>query len=415
VSQYPKASVCIPSYNHARFLPEAIESALGQTYPNVEVVIVDDGSSDESLGVAESYAARHPDRVRVFTHPGRANRGISATVNLGFEVAAGDYYSGLPSDDVLYPDKIARQVEFLERHPRVGFVYGRYDVIDDMGRVTGSQPVEDISRDPDPLARMAEVNVIPGVTVLARRELVARVYPHEEGLVYSDWEFWARFLALAPVGFIDRPLVKYRVHGSNTSVGIEPARHLAHTLAALEALRRKAPGLGGERFRALLDLRLAHLRFCAGDREGAAESLRAAAAAKLPACARPADFAAWVESREREPFHPAADQAGAAADEAEFGAGFGPWAVAHLAPVLGGAFAATARRLITARLYAEAAFRNHSADPAAARRMVLRCLRNDPRWLADRALRSLAAEALVGRGLMDGVRRLKGRLTDGGR
>lgn len=416
-SQHPKVSVCIPSYNHARFLPEAIESALGQTYPNVEVVVVDDGSADGSLEIAEAYAARHPGRVRVYTHPGRRNRGISATVNLGFEMATGDYYSGLPSDDVLYPDKVERQVEFLEARPEVGFVYGRYDVIDDEGRVTGTQAVEDLSGDPDPLARMVEINVIPGVTVLARREAVARVYPHAEGLVYSDWEFWARFLALTPVGFIDRPLVKYRVHGSNTSVGIEPARHLAHTLAALEALRRAAPGLGGERFRALLDLRLAHLRFCAGDREGAARALGAAARSGLPAFARPEEFAAWVESREREPFHPPAPgdaaggeagEAGEAGDEAA-DEGFGPWAVEQIRPAVGASFAGAARRLVTARLCAEAAFRSHATDPGRARHLVLRCLRNDPRWLGDRSLRSLAAEALVGRGLMDRLRRLKGR------
>ncbi|HZI20733.1 MAG TPA: glycosyltransferase [Pyrinomonadaceae bacterium] len=404
--KYPKASVCIPSYNHARFLPEAIESALRQTYPNVEVVIVDDGSADGSLRIARDYETRHPDRVRVFTHPGHANRGISATVNLAFEKATGVYYSGLPSDDVLYPDKIERQVAFLEARPEVGFVYGPYDLIDDAGRMTGTQRIEDLSADADPLERMVEINVVPGVTVLARREQVARVYPHAEGLVYSDWEFWARFLALAPVGFLDRPLVKYRVHGSNTSVGIEPARHLSHTLAVIEALRRRAPELGNEKFGALLDLRLAHLRYCAGDPEGAARDLKASAAFGLPAFERPDAFAAWVESRGREPFHPA----GAESPDS----GFGPWAVAQLRPVLGASFASAAGRLVTARLCAEDAFRSHATDPARTREMVLRCLRNDPRWLGDRALRSLAAEALVGRGLMNRVRRLKGRLAGGG-
>lgn len=83
----PKVSICVPSYNHARFLPMALESALAQTYDDFEVVVVDDGSTDDSLAVAQSYAARHPSKVRVFTHPGHRNRGISETVNLAFEKA----------------------------------------------------------------------------------------------------------------------------------------------------------------------------------------------------------------------------------------------------------------------------------------------------------------------------------------
>lgn len=401
VSGDPKVSICIPSYGHARFLPEAIESALGQTYRNVEVIIVDDGSPDHSLQIAEEYAAKYPSQVRVYTHPGHSNRGISATVNLGFERATGIYYSGLPSDDVLYPDKIERQVEFLESRRDVGFVYSGMDVIDGEGRVIGVQPVEDISAEADPLERMVETNAVPGVTVLARRESIARIFPHDEELIYSDWEFWTRFLALSKVGFINRSLVKYRVHGANTSVGIAPARQLEHMLAALEALSLKAHEFAAERFRRLLDLHLSHLLFCAGEHERAAERLEAAASFRPALFTRPEEFADWVKERERKAFHPAPG----------VGDDFGLWAAAHAAPRLGQSFSGAARRRLTARLYAEAAFRNHEIAPRKSHEMVWRCLRNDPRRLADRSIRSLLVEAVVGPGLMNGARRLKRRLA----
>ena len=78
----PTVSICIPSYNHAPYLPAAIESALGQTYRDLEVVIVDDGSTDDSLEIARAYERREPERVRVLTHPGHVNRGTAATANL---------------------------------------------------------------------------------------------------------------------------------------------------------------------------------------------------------------------------------------------------------------------------------------------------------------------------------------------
>src|SRR5437660_12511814 len=95
----PLVSVCMPSFNHAPFLPTAIESVLAQTYPHVELVIVDDGSTDKSLEIARGYASRHPARVKVFTHDGNAHRGASATANLAFQRSGGGYWCGLSSDD----------------------------------------------------------------------------------------------------------------------------------------------------------------------------------------------------------------------------------------------------------------------------------------------------------------------------
>src|SRR5215469_11593995 len=124
MSNSPLVSVCVASYNHGRFLPAMLDGLLSQTFHDFEIVVVDDGSTDNSMQVLGACADRNPEIMRVYTHPGRQNRGVSATVNLGFEKSRGKYWCMHDSDDVSYPDRLERQVAFLESHPDVGWVYG---------------------------------------------------------------------------------------------------------------------------------------------------------------------------------------------------------------------------------------------------------------------------------------------------
>ena len=106
----PLVTVVIPSYNHACFLGAAIDSVLAQTYRELELVIVDDGSTDDSLLIAQSYAERFPTTIRVLTHSGRQHRGISATINATLVAARGEYWSAFASDDLLAPTKLAERL-----------------------------------------------------------------------------------------------------------------------------------------------------------------------------------------------------------------------------------------------------------------------------------------------------------------
>jgi glycosyltransferase involved in cell wall biosynthesis len=106
------------------FFEEAIASVLAQTEPRWELLLVDDGSTDASAAVARRAAAEHPDRIRVLTHPGGANRGMSASRTLGLAAATGEYVAFLDADDLFLPEKLEHQLAILEAHPEAAIVLG---------------------------------------------------------------------------------------------------------------------------------------------------------------------------------------------------------------------------------------------------------------------------------------------------
>ncbi len=228
-------SICIPSYNHAEFLPEAIESCLNQTYKDIEIIIVDDASSDNSLEIARQYERNHPSLIQVFTHPDNLNHGISATVNLAISKFKGAFYCGLASDDVLYSEKTQKQVDYLISNPDIGWVYSKAKRFGDISEIVGT----DISQDPDPLETQIINNMIWGITVLGRRDVWERAGTHNETLIYSDWEFWARMLRISRVGFIDEVLAGARIHSHNTSVGIDWKENFEYSLEVMTAFRSR--------------------------------------------------------------------------------------------------------------------------------------------------------------------------------
>ena len=115
----PRVSVVMPVYNRERFLGEAIASILGQTYADLELIVVDDGSSDRSPDIISEYAARDARVVPVYL---QQNVGRGAARNRGIERASGEYIAGMDSDDISLPDRLQRQVDFLDAQPEIGLV-----------------------------------------------------------------------------------------------------------------------------------------------------------------------------------------------------------------------------------------------------------------------------------------------------
>jgi glycosyltransferase involved in cell wall biosynthesis len=120
----PEVTVVVIFHNEAAHLHEAITSVAAQTFDRWELVLVDDGSSDASTGIARHWAVEHPDRIRYLDHPGHANRGMSASRNRGVAAARGRYIAYLDGDDTWLAEKLEQQVRLRRQHPTARLVYG---------------------------------------------------------------------------------------------------------------------------------------------------------------------------------------------------------------------------------------------------------------------------------------------------
>ena len=252
-------SIIVPCHNGARFLAEALDSALAQTHPAIEVIVVDDGSIDDTPAVLGRYAGR----VRVLRQP---NRGPSAARNAALEVARGDYVAFLDADDRFLHEKIARQAALLDARPDIGLVYSDWRFIDEDGRVL---PGEGRPRgEGDLLPALLLGNPIHPLAAVVRRALLAEVGGFDESL--RGCEEWDLFLRLSRRGMrwasVEAVLGEYRVHPAQshgqTRMMLASAIRVLQTFFADPDLPPALRRLEGEAFQA------AYLR-------GAAECYRA--------------------------------------------------------------------------------------------------------------------------------------------
>jgi len=234
----PKVSVCIASYNHAKYLEEMLDSVLAQTFRDFEVIIVDDGSKDNSLEILQKYSSEFP-KIKVFTHPDGKNKGISRTANLAIEKSSGEYIAFIGSDDIWYPQILEKQVELMETDAALGIVYAPAHLIDKNGNKLEGTIGEDVIGEKSPVEAIIKKNVIPAITVMVKRAALEKVGLYDEKLVYSDWELWIRILEHYKIGYIDSPLTKYRIHNLNTSIGIPVKRHIKFSQAVFRRLLEK--------------------------------------------------------------------------------------------------------------------------------------------------------------------------------
>jgi glycosyltransferase involved in cell wall biosynthesis len=135
----PLVTIVIPVYNGADYLEDAINSALNQTYKNIEIIVVNDGSTD--YGKTEAIANAYSDRVRYFT---KRNGGVSSALNFGIDKMTGEYFSWLSHDDLYFPEKIEKQVNFIEKNYDVKVVASSFEIIDSERRVLDSYTYEGV-------------------------------------------------------------------------------------------------------------------------------------------------------------------------------------------------------------------------------------------------------------------------------
>ena len=252
-------SVIIPTYNHARFVAEALTSVLAQSCPAVEVIVVDDGSIDETPEVLREFEAT----ARVVR---QSNRGVAAARNAGAAVASGDLLAFLDADDVWLPTKLERQAARFGIEPGIGLVHCGVEEIDGRGRRlrTRLDGMEGwVSRE---MLFFGRGVILGGGSAAAiRRAAFLDVGGFDEALSTSaDWDLYYRVARRYPVGFVPEVLVRYRVHSGNMHRNVHAmtsdmlaayAKAFSEQDPELQRLRRLAYGrlhamLAGSFFRA---------------------------------------------------------------------------------------------------------------------------------------------------------------------
>jgi len=206
----------MPVYNREKYLAEAINTALDQTYDNIELIIIDDGSSDSSLGIAKDYADKYPEKVRVLS---QQNAGASAARNKGIVSATGDLIAFLDSDDLYEKRKIEQQVDLYKKHPDAGFIYCDYYIVNDVNEITRHVKSSDCMVGMIYEKLWLSSNELCGGSMMVSRQNMINVEGFDLELSGSEnVDLRLKLSQLGPVFFIAKPLYRYRKHESNMTL-----------------------------------------------------------------------------------------------------------------------------------------------------------------------------------------------------
>jgi glycosyltransferase involved in cell wall biosynthesis len=213
----PLVSVVMTSYQYDRYIAEAIDSVLNQTMCDLELIIVDDGSTDQSHQIIQSYAKKDH---RVKPVLGTVNRGIGHTMNTGIEMATGEFIAFISSDDRWLPDKLEIQLKILENNKDL-VVWTEGTIIDAQGKPTGTtfsqvHNTEQRKKSGNIFKELLKGNMIFGSSRILRRSNVQEIRWNEDLKYLCDYQFAVDLAWRYDYYFIQEPLSQYRIHGMNT-------------------------------------------------------------------------------------------------------------------------------------------------------------------------------------------------------
>ena len=259
----PEVSVIIPTYNCAGLIRETLDSVLTQTYKDFEIVIVNDGSTDNTLDALSLYG----DRIRVIS---QTNQGRSAARNTGIREAKGDYLAFLDSDDLWLPNKLESQMALLKTTPDLLWVYSDAEVFDSK---TNKKLYLHSQLAPlyegDILAPLFLENFIPSATPVLSREIFYGIgeYCISTNIGFpEDWHMWLRVASRYKIGLVSKPLARYRVHDAMNTLSQSWEMIYNGRIAVVESAIALSPHkLGPLKNRALANIAIGSARKCAGN------------------------------------------------------------------------------------------------------------------------------------------------------
>jgi glycosyltransferase involved in cell wall biosynthesis len=377
----PKVSVLMSVYNTQDYVRRAIESILDQTLVDLELIIIDDCSTDESWSIIQACAENHP---RILPIRCESNGGASRALNLGLELASGTYLTRQDSDDVSLPNRLAEQVDLLEANEDLGAVGTAVQLIDVEDRPLRviSYPSQDIEIQQALLDRMC----FCGPTVMAKRDSLMRAgfFFDERFSGSEDYDMCLRLSEVTAMANLEKPLYRYRQHGFSVSHRRRAQQMVRKAQALEQAIQRRYGSYPQPEHNSLIArdyLRAAVLAYASDQKEEAVDPLQRAMAFN-PALL---DMPAQVEDIVRR-YTPH--------DSTERSLSFTRGVFSELLPT--NRALSRVRRKLLAEIYAKEVF-SVNADAARLRSNLWAGIRNEPRWLLNRGVLALIFRQLFRR------------------
>lgn len=219
----PKISVITASYNYADLIIETIESVINQNYQNWEMIIVDDGSADNSREVIQKYCDNNG-KIKLFTHQDAQNKGLCETVKLGCEIAQGEYIAFLESDDVWTPNHLEEKVKVIQKNPDIALIFNAVELFGDMGPQKNLDEyfkfqkhfLEKQSYPANIFKYFLFLNIIPTFScVMLKKDTLCQLDFNAPYAPHLDWFLWMQIVYKEEVFYLDKALTKWRIHLSS--------------------------------------------------------------------------------------------------------------------------------------------------------------------------------------------------------
>lgn len=218
----PLVSICVPVYNHSKYVKECILSIVEQTYANIELIIIDDGSKDNSNKVIENLLKLCEEKFVRFKYVSRENMGLCYTLNEALKWVKGDYFYAIASDDILLNERTQKQVDlFRFLDDDIAILAHNIIPVDNLGNILNKIPDKGGKRVFSFLDILHGNHRIPTPATMIKTEILKKTNGYPEGFIAEDLFMW---LSITKLGYkalyVDEPLVKYRVHDDNTNTKI---------------------------------------------------------------------------------------------------------------------------------------------------------------------------------------------------
>lgn len=219
----PLVTVIVPAYNHEKYIEDCLKSIVEQTYDNMQIIVLNDGSKDRTGIVIERFIGNQKRKIEYIS---KENEGLCKTLNKALRQSKGEYIAIIASDDIWLPNKIEEQVKFLEENKNIGLVCTDAYFFKDSEKTdikySDYKPrlkkyFKNSIQNVNIYESLLTENLILAVTVMIRKECFDKVGLFDESLKYEDYDMWLRISKYYPIGYLDNALAYYRMHDTNVS------------------------------------------------------------------------------------------------------------------------------------------------------------------------------------------------------